>query len=594
MNTRTVKIGLFLYIIILVLANTVAVAQDLTGFYRDGVWEEYTFERTYLQVNGKLLDTDVPPLIFNDYSVVPARAVFEQLGAQVSWDGSKNQVTVSLYHTDILLQINSDIAIVNGNPHQMALAAKNINDRTMIPTRFVAETLGMDVDWIGEQRLITIDYSPQKEKSDGPTMLNGVDFMREGDKHIVTIQMDFLKQPYVFRLSNPERIVIDIPHSTLAISEKIDVIDDGIITNIRYGQFDDDTTRVVLDVIGKPMFEIAKAQGKIKVMLSRESYQNIYYSNNEGPQFMIYHHVIGEGDAKVVGTKNRYMLSIPISAVDLGEGRMDINDQYVEFVDIVKNVDTSTTDIIFKTKTAYDFNIKPAKDGTKTIVSMQMPTPEDVKDNPSSPHEDEIEGVLSEIELDPKAKDKIVVLDPGHGGSDPGAIYGGVMEKDLNLDISLRLYELLKQGGVQVYMTRTDDRFIPLETIAEYANQLDATLFLSIHNNAWLENRNYDGTMMFYFPSPVSPYYNISGRQFAQILQTEVVTRLGTTDRSIRQGPTYAVLKNTNMPAVLAEIAFMSNPKDLENLKTEAFRQTAAEALYVGIVKALNETVMSN
>ena len=699
MKSKKLKNILLLFMtFIMLLTSTHVVAQEFTQYYSDGRWHDYTFDPTYVMVNGTLLATDVPPLIFNDHSIVPARAVFEQLGAQVRWDGSKNQVAVSMEDTNILLEINSDIAIVNGKENKMAIAAKNINDRTMIPTRFVAETLGMDVDWIGAQRIITIDYEPPKKETakeqilindvdysvnlksvtiaitadkpmdayhsfwledpkrlvvdienaiwdrdiqkidimhagiasvrvsqfdkqpyitrfvvdvdtktsykvslsedkkqlyiifrDEPSMINGVNFTRDGEQNIVEIDMDFLQKPHVFRLSNPDRIVIDMPTSKLNISEKIKPINANIVKSIRYGQFNKDTARIVLDVGGQPQFEIQEIDGKIIIMLSHPSYRNIYYSNNEKPALTIYSHVIGQRYTEVVNMEDIYTLSVPLSSLDLGTGRMDINDEFFEFIYFEKNIEKQTTDIIFKAKNAYEFIVSPSEDSAKTIVRMQLAMADNAGNTPDQPG-NKPQVVLSEIMLDPRAKNKIVVVDPGHGGSDPGAIYGGITEKDLNLDISLRLYELLKQGGVKVYMTRTDDRFIPLQARSEFANQLDASLFVSVHNNA-MADRNYDGSMMLYYPSPFSSYHNMSGRRLSQILQTELVTRLGTTDRGLRERPNLAVLRRTKMPAVIVEVAFMTNAKDLANLKTNTFRQKSAEAIYVGIIKALNESV---
>ncbi len=201
-----------------------------------------------------------------------------------------------------------------------------------------------------------------------------------------------------------------------------------------------------------------------------------------------------------------------------------------------------------------------------------------------------LEGVHKEVTLKSKAKNKIVVVDPGHGGRDFGAVYGGINEKDLNLDISLRLYELLKERGIKAYMTRTDDRLIPLEAIAEYANRLNASLFVSVHNNA-MADRNFDGSITLYFPASDNPQVGLSGRRAAQIIQAELVSRLRTTDRGLQPRRDIVVLRRTNMPAVLAEIAHMTNVKDLENLKKDTFRQQAAEALYIGIIKSLNESV---
>ena len=79
---------------------------------------------------------------------------------------------------------------------------------------------------------------------------------------------------------------------------------------------------------------------------------------------------------------------------------------------------------------------------------------------------------------------KIIIVDPGHGGSDPGAVAGNIKEKDLNLQVAKILTDMLKEAGANVYMTRKDDRYVGLYTRAAIANNLNADLFISIHHNA--------------------------------------------------------------------------------------------------------------
>lgn len=175
----------------------------------------------------------------------------------------------------------------------------------------------------------------------------------------------------------------------------------------------------------------------------------------------------------------------------------------------------------------------------------------------------------------------VVVIDPGHGGRLPGAIYGGVMEKDLNLDIARRLNALLKEEGIKTYMTRYNDSHVSLYSRAALANRVNADLFVSIHNNAgssW-----YSGSMTLYYPARG----RFAGRHFAAIVQEELVKTLGLRNLGIYPRPRLAVLRRTRMPAVIAEIAYMTNRYDLEKLRTPSFRQDAAEALKNAVIRAL-------
>jgi N-acetylmuramoyl-L-alanine amidase len=178
------------------------------------------------------------------------------------------------------------------------------------------------------------------------------------------------------------------------------------------------------------------------------------------------------------------------------------------------------------------------------------------------------------------------VIDAGHGGDESGAIYGGIEEKDLNLDIANRLYNLLKNKNINVYMTRTTDKDVGLYDRANMANDLNASLFLSIHNNAYYSDQK--GTETLYFPAG-SSISGVTGKDFAQTIQNKLVGALKTVNRGIVERPGLAVLNKTTMPAALAEIAFMTNSDDMANLKSDTFKQKAAEALCDAVITTLNQ-----
>jgi len=255
----------------------------------------------------------------------------------------------------------------------------------------------------------------------------------------------------------------------------------------------------------------------------------------------------------------RFTITFPSNLADIGSGIMRINDGIVDYVQVEVNEKTGQTSIEFNTLDSYNYVIitrSETKDTAITLVKRYT------------------------------KKDKLVVIDAGHGGVEPGAVHGGYYEKDFNLDIAKRLNELLKSKGVKTYMIREDDSFVGLYERAYIANSLNATLFLSIHNNAYYER--FKGTETLYYP-PSSGSTGFNGEKFAKIIQKNLVNKLNTVDRGIVQRPKLVVLKATTMHASLAEIAFMTNSEDMAKLKTESFRQKAAEALCEGILEALKE-----
>ncbi|MCX7923936.1 MAG: N-acetylmuramoyl-L-alanine amidase [Clostridia bacterium] len=186
-----------------------------------------------------------------------------------------------------------------------------------------------------------------------------------------------------------------------------------------------------------------------------------------------------------------------------------------------------------------------------------------------------------------KERDFIVVIDAGHGGKETGALYGGIAEKDLNLDMALRLNKLLKDEGIRTYMTRDDDTTLSLYARSALANNVNADLLVSIHNNAGHSKTT--GSMTLYYPSSDKSKGKLTPWRFATIVQNELTEGLNVNDLGIISRPNLAVLRTANMPAVIAEVGYMTNKGELEKLSAPSYRQKSAEALKEAILTALKE-----
>ena len=212
-----------------------------------------------------------------------------------------------------------------------------------------------------------------------------------------------------------------------------------------------------------------------------------------------------------------------------------------------------------------------------------------------------------------------IVIDPGHGGHDPGAQSNGVSESELTLDVATRLSRLLeKEPGVDVVMTRDTDVFIPLEERTAIANREGADLFLSIHANASRNPRargvetyflnfasnpdaeavaarenSSSGRAMHSLPDIVRAIALNNkideSRDFADMVQHSMVNRLSTRnkllkDLGVKQAP-FVVLIGAAMPSVLAEISFVTNKPEGQLLKSSTYRQQIAEALLDAVLR---------
>lgn len=178
----------------------------------------------------------------------------------------------------------------------------------------------------------------------------------------------------------------------------------------------------------------------------------------------------------------------------------------------------------------------------------------------------------------------VIVIDPGHGGSDPGAVGGkGTFEKNINLAVALKVAALLKGAGAKVVMTRDSDVYPTLGERVDIANQLNADIFVSVHCNS-LKRVDPGGTEVF-----VAPRSAITSMALAQAVQKSLVKQIGLFDRGVKSNEFY-VLNHTNMPSVLVELAFISKEEEEILLNDPAFQDKAALGIYEGIRAFFTQT----
>ncbi len=209
-----------------------------------------------------------------------------------------------------------------------------------------------------------------------------------------------------------------------------------------------------------------------------------------------------------------------------------------------------------------------------------------------------------------------VVIDPGHGGKDPGAMGNGLREKDVVLDIAQRLAKYLRRAGVKVYMTRNSDVFIPLKERARKANNIMPDVFVSIHANA-SRNRTGKGVEVYYVSEKINDSVRAvvakensvlrfengqadgeikqilwdmmhtenraESRRIAQSLARNISQIMNSPNRGVKGAPFY-VLKWTNVPSVLIEVGFVSNPEEARKLSDPVYRDRIARAIFEGLM----------
>lgn len=179
-------------------------------------------------------------------------------------------------------------------------------------------------------------------------------------------------------------------------------------------------------------------------------------------------------------------------------------------------------------------------------------------------------------------KGKRVVIDPGHGGKDSGAIgsHFDTLEKILNLEVSNLLKTKFEAAGAKVSLTRTTDRFISLQNRVSHSSSEKADVFLSIHHNTH-ENSKINGTITYF-------YSNGDDRQLANTIQKELVKSNGLKDLKARQGNFYVLRENPQL-AVLIELGFLTNYNDELTVKTSKFQENSSNGILHGVAKYFKE-----
>jgi len=173
----------------------------------------------------------------------------------------------------------------------------------------------------------------------------------------------------------------------------------------------------------------------------------------------------------------------------------------------------------------------------------------------------------------------VVIIDPGHGGKDSGAIgIGGVLEKDIILPISVRVGQILQQNGLQVMMTRNSDYYVTLQGRVDMAERANADVFVSIHaNSAGSSRPDVSGLEVYYYNNGVS---------LAQTVRSSILQSVNVRDRGVRRAR-FFVLRKSSMPSILVEVGYLTGREDAAKLRDPQYQNQMAEAIARGVLQYL-------
>jgi N-acetylmuramoyl-L-alanine amidase len=459
----------------------------------------------------------------------------------------------------------------------------------------------------------------------------------------VAIDLQDRVQYEAARVPNPDRIYFDLHGARVApelIGKTVKVTDDGFLQRIRVAQFSNNVTRIVLDVnqvteysaffLPNPWRLIIDIHGRPpgselqQQQIASAPPAPVAPAANARPE-----PVAASGQNGRQAT--RALRDIAAVGATAGQVKATSRPTTAPIAASVKPVSADETPDTAASAPPPSNSLRSARDTAKAS-SHQRATNDAVADedddevpSPSNTSREASSTLGGERSLTRALGLKIgrIVVDAGHGGHDCGTIGpGGIQEKDVVLDVALRLGKLLRQRmGADVIYTRDDDTFVPLEQRTAIANKAQADLFISVHANS-SSDPTARGVETYYLNFTTSPdalevaarenavsnesVHELSGlvkkitlkdkidesREFASDVETSLYAGLergnpGLRDRGVKKAP-FVVLIGANMPSILAEISFLTNPDDASELRDPQYRERIAESLYRGIARYVN------
>lgn len=178
----------------------------------------------------------------------------------------------------------------------------------------------------------------------------------------------------------------------------------------------------------------------------------------------------------------------------------------------------------------------------------------------------------------------IIVIDPGHGGQDPGTIgVNGNYEKDINLEISKKLYKKLREMGYKVVLTRKTDESVDNLERAKLANKKRARVFVSIHCNSVEKNNATNGIQVLYYPNRKSHNNDPNNEVLANLVLEQALIRTGAENKGIVERKDLIVLNQTKMPAIIVECGFLSNGNEANLLIDDEYQNKIVDGIVEGL-----------
>lgn len=560
--------------------------------------------------NGKKFTMDVPATIVNDRTMLPVRALADALHLNIKWDDPNR-----------IVSIQSGDTVVKDEPKAPESGQTTTGTLTGIQTpsaKDADQTFTIQADgpmgryektFVDDQKIVLDFYGAKsslpgeitKTNSDivtgirtathenngdsftrvvfdlsgkkdyevtqsadkknitisfGKTTVDKISAVHSQNKDIITIGGTGSFGASVAMTADPQKIVVTIPNCQSNLSDKINTADLQYVLEGKVDTSKGNTVELVLAVEDLVQYSYREENQNLILEIYPTTLKNMRYDKNANVLFLDKKDKIDTGSVKF---EDHYLdgyfdVTLPGDyESDYGYGTYDVKGTVVE------NIEVST------------------KGGNTTFRFKQ---------NRISAYEvtDEGDSYAIRVKNPKEVYDKVLLLDAGHGGKDPGTSGNGMQEKNLNLTIAQKIAQKLQGSGIKVYMTRDSDVYPENSTRAKTANDI-ADLMVSIHMNSGPETAN--GTETLYQVHANDNGARLTSKQLAEILQGKVVSATGNTNRGAKLWTDVLILNRTTVPSVIVEVIFITNTGDALKISNPAYQDQVAQAIADGIQEAV-------
>ena len=387
------------------------------------------------------------------------------------------------------------------------------------------------------------------------------------------------------KLGSPERLVFDMPNTYATPLLRSKIFKYGNDT-VRIGQFEANKSRVVITTDNADKYiPIYSADNQSILIADKE---NLNHDKLTSIMTNLASTKVTKTDASNYGLN--FYFTIPVVYAVKRENTsltlyffnaVQYNDQ--DFKATVRGTDVSSSRIDLMPRIGLRYSIQLDKNDTikvytgadaRTVKLAIKSTPKEATTKRQPENVTNLPTKTPEKIITRKSGEKVVVIDPGHGGTDYGAIRAGINEKDITLDVSKRVASILRSNGYKVHLTLNEDKYVSLQGRVDIAEEVKPDIFVSIHVNSS------EGTTA---TGIETHYYHDYSIDLAKKVHTSLAKSIKSPDRGLFKSRFY-VINHTTMPAVLVEIGFISNEEERAELVSEKRKQATAKAIAEGIM----------